>query len=147
MRCACVLVYRIRPGASSPQALLLAAVLMQLVALMLCLQLPALLPQYASFGAQTIASGGGAAEPCTLQHAAAAGAGGAVAHCRVTYMVRLARRVFAGIPSLALLFEVVNWAFVGVAVGWAARAFCLRAERRRERGGGDHDEERGLLDG
>ena len=142
MRCACVLVYRIRPGASSPQALLLAAVLMQLVALMLCLQLPALLPQYASFGAQTIEGA-----PCTLQHAAAAGAGGAVAHCRVTYMVRLARRVFAGIPSLALLFEVVNWAFVGVAVGWAARAFCLRAERRRERGGGDDDEERGLLDG
>ena len=115
--------------------------------MLLLLQLPALLPQYASFGAQTIASGGGAAEPCTLQHAAAAGAGGAVAHCRVTYMVRLARRVFAGIPSLALLFEVVNWAFVGVAVGWAARAFCLRAERRRERGGGDDDEERGLLDG
>ena len=111
---------------SSPQALLLAAVLMQLVALMLCLQLPALLPQYASFGAQTIASGsGGAAEPCTLQHAAAAGAGGAVAHRRLTYMVRLARRVFAGIPSLALLFEVVNWAFVGVAVGWAARVRCV----------------------
>ena len=58
-----------------------------------------------------------------------------------------ARRVFAGIPSLALLFEVVNWAFVAAAVGWAARAFCLRAERRRERGGGDDDEERGLLDG
>ena len=146
MRCACVLVYRIRPGASSPQALLLAAVLMQLVALMLCLQLPALLPQYASFGAQTIASGGGAAEPCTLQHAAAAGAGGAVAHCRVTYMVRLARRVFAGIPSLALLGAVGNWAFVGVAVGWAARAFCL-APSAAASAAEDDDEERGLLDG
>ena len=128
VRLACVLLYRVSPAATSPQALLLVAVLMQLVGFMLCLQLPALLPQYATFGAQTVAAAGGTRQPCAL-HSPAAIDG----RCHSTYMVRMTHHVYSGIPALAVLFQFVNWAFVAACARWLARCVCTRARSRRRR--------------
>ena len=177
VRVACLLLYRVRPAATSPQgppscgskprpvadaaprpplpharsgptfgtALLLVAVLMQLVGFMLCLQLPALLPQYATFGAQTVAAPDGTRRPCSLQSAAATDG-----RCHSTYMVRMTHRVYSGIPALAVLFQFVNWAFVAACAWWAARAACLRnrsGRRRSRQDQMDEEEVQGLLDG
>lgn len=143
VRIACVLLYRVSPAATSPQALLLVAVLMQLVGFMLCLQLPALLPQYATFGAQTVAAAGGTRQPCAL-HSPAATDG----RCHSTYMVRMTHHVYSGIPALAVLFQFVNWAFVAACALWLARFVCSRARsrRRRQRDRLDDEEVQGLLD-
>ena len=143
VRIACVLLYRVSPAATSPQALLLVAVLMQLVGFMLCLQLPALLPQYATFGAQTVAAAGGTRQPCAL-HSPAAIDG----RCHSTYMVRMTHHVYSGIPALAVLFQFVNWAFVAACALWLARFVCTRARsrRRRQRDQLDEEEVQGLLD-
>ena len=145
VRIACVLLYRVSPGATSPQALLLVAVLMQLVGFMLCLQLPALLPQYATFGAQTFAAADGTRRPCSLQSAAATDG-----RCHSTYMVRMTHRVYSGIPALAVLFQFVNWAFLVACACWAVHVICTRnrsGRRRMQRDQLDEDEVQGLLDG
>ena len=143
VRIACLLLYRVSPAATSPQALLLVAVLMQLVGFMLCLQLPALLPQYATFGAQTIAAADGTRRPCALQSAAATDG-----RCHSTYMVRMTHHVYSGIPALAVLFQFVNWAFVAACTLWAAHFVCARARSRRRQQYDQLDEEevQGLLD-
>jgi len=144
VRIACVLLYRVSPAATSPQALLLVAVLMQLVGFMLCLQLPALLPQYATFGAQTVAADDGSRRPCSL-HSVAATDG----RCHSTYMVRMAHRVYSGIPGLAALFQLVHWAFVLACALWAVRVAYARrcsGRRRPRRHDDDDDEAQGLLD-
>ena len=143
VRVACVLLYRVRPAATSPQALLLVAILMQLVGFMLCLQLPALLPQYAAFGAQTVAAGDGTRRPCSVQMATNDG------QCHPTHMVRMARRVYAGIPALAVLFQLAHCAFLVACACWATRAVCLRGRSARRRAGQDaldEEEVQGLLD-
>ena len=143
VRVACLLLYRVSPAATSPQALLLVAVLMQLVGFMLCLQLPALLPQYATFGAQTVAAADGTPQPCALQSAAATDG-----RCHSTYMVRMTHHVYSGIPALAVLFQFVNWAFVAACTLWLARFVCTRARSRRRLQHDQLDEEevQGLLD-
>eukprot|EP00164_Ancoracysta_twista_P002856 GFYU01003801.1.p1 GENE.GFYU01003801.1~~GFYU01003801.1.p1 ORF type:complete len:498 (-),score=15.65 GFYU01003801.1:709-2202(-) len=114
-----ILLYKIKPRATPPQALLLMAFLLTFIILQIGMSVLTMAPQYATFGNQMIP---GTQHRCTL----------ASTECNMSQIATFYNRIGVNMSFFGVLFYYSNWVFLGMFFVWTLVA--LFSSRRRSGG-------------
>eukprot|EP00696_Hemimastix_kukwesjijk_P011687 gnl/Hemi2/24648_TR8291_c0_g2_i1.p1 gnl/Hemi2/24648_TR8291_c0_g2~~gnl/Hemi2/24648_TR8291_c0_g2_i1.p1 ORF type:complete len:519 (+),score=190.69 gnl/Hemi2/24648_TR8291_c0_g2_i1:115-1671(+) len=126
-----IALWRIRPRGTSPQALILLAILMTHIILALCSALLTFMPQYATFGSQTFQdlTNHNAVTPCMLETFVVVGnlsvANGA-GNCTSSRLSAVYNAATLGHSFFALVLFYGNWLFIAAFVFWLLYSMLKR---------------------
>lgn len=111
-----ILLYKVRAGATRPQGLLIATLIMMFSIMALNMELMSLFPQYATYGSQTY---GPDNTPCDIT--------APLEDCKMTQIGTIIHRIFMRISFFGIVFYFATWVFVA----FVAISFVIAIFRRR----------------